>query len=233
VSININLEAHAIRVAPALFQLSDCDLKYQGHSVLNNISLSVFPGEKIAILGKSGVGKSTLLKHLRSLLPESVAWCPQANALVPSLSVYNNIYSGGLDRFNLLSNLANLVYPNKKAKLEIETLVTPLNIAELLWKSVDQLSGGQKKRVTIARALYQKRNILLADEPVSSLDGSQGIDILQALAAQHETMIVALHDVAQARLVCDRIIGLAEHSIIFDCPSTDLDDNIIEKLYKK
>ncbi len=216
-----------------LIELVECDLEYQGLRVLNNISLTVSSGEKIAILGKSGVGKSTLLKHLRSLLPKEIAWCPQINGLVPTLSVYNNVYSGGLERFGFAANLLNLIYPNPRAKKEILKLISPLQLEEQLWQSVDQLSGGQKQRVAVARALFQNKKILLADEPVSALDESQGASVLNLLSLGHETMIIALHDVQQAKISCDRVIGLANNAILFDCPSAELDDELLKRLYQK
>ncbi len=112
-------------------------------------------------------------------------------------------------------------------------LISPLQLEEQLWQSVGQLSGGQKQRVAVARALFQNKKILLGDEPVSALDESQGASVLNLLSLGHETMIIALHDVQQAKISCDRVIGLANNAILFDCPSAELDDELLKRLYQK
>ncbi len=214
-----------------LISLKQCHLEYDGLTVLSDINLTICCGERVALIGKSGSGKSTLLKHLREQLSGQVAWCPQILGLVPMLSVYHNIYMGGLERFNTLANLSNLIIPNAKAKIEITALAELLGLSQNLWASVDQLSGGQQQRTAIGRSLFQKKSILLADEPVSALDGFQSQQILSSLIEKHETVVFALHDVELAQQFCDRIIGIDSGCISFDCPSDQLDAKLLSTLY--
>jgi len=216
---------------PELISLENCCLDYDGKIVLRGMSLSIRAGEKIALIGKSGSGKSTLLKHLRTRLGKKTAWCPQVLGLVPMFSVYHNIYMGGLERFNIFRNLSNLLVPNRKAKTEIIKIADSLQLSDLLWTSVDQLSGGQQQRTAIGRALFQRRDTLLADEPVSALDDFQSQHILQSLIQGHDTIVLALHDVAVAQAMCDRIIALDSGRISFDCASDQLDSDRLSQLY--
>ena len=218
-------------VMEKLISLENCSLEYNGTKVLSDVNLTICHGEKIAFIGKSGSGKSTLLKHLRAQLSNQVAWCPQQLGLVPMLSVYHNIYMGGLDRFNTLSNLSNLVIPNAGAKVDVTKVAESLGLKENLWTSVDQLSGGQQQRTAIGRALFQKKPTLLADEPVSALDSFQSQQILSALTERHNTVILALHDVDLAQQFCDRIVGLKDGQVVFDCNVDQLDSQRLSKLY--
>lgn len=211
---------------------SSADENSEYQPVLTDINLSVNVGETIALIGKSGSGKSTLLKHLRSQLNEKVAWCPQALGLVPTLSVYHNIYMGGLARSNTLVNLSNLLIPNKKAKADITIIAEHLDLSEHLWTSIDQLSGGQQQRTAIGRALFQRKQVLLADEPVSALDDFQSRKILTTLSEQHQTLVLALHDVELAQEYCNRVIGLGNGRVQFDCPSDQIDSSLLAQLYQ-
>ncbi|RLA41090.1 MAG: phosphonate ABC transporter ATP-binding protein, partial [Gammaproteobacteria bacterium] len=191
-----------------VFSLANAQLAYEGRVVLNNITLSIAPGERVALVGKSGVGKSTLLAALREQQSNSVAWCPQQHGLVPMLSVYHNIYMGGLHRHNVLYNLLNLIKPLSQPLHEVTKLAEPLQLDKSLFDRVEQLSGGQAQRVAIGRALYQQKNIFLGDEPVSAVDDYQAQQLLKLIVEKHQTLVLALHDVEQALHFCDRIIGL-------------------------
>ena len=195
-------------------------------------SLVIQQGDHIALLGKSGVGKSTLLKFLRNELADNASWCPQQTLLVPQLKVYHNIYSGSLTRHPHWLNLKNLFFPTAKFVQEITELTKPLGIDDLLWQHADELSGGQQQRVAIARSLYQRKPTLLADEPISALDKQQGPLILKKQMAQHSTSITALHDAALAKQLCNRIIGLKDKKILFDLAVDDVTDKELNRLYQ-
>ena len=141
-----------------------------------------------------------------------MAWCPQAGSLVPMLSVFHNIYMGALARHSTLYNLRTLLLPSAAEKHAVGELAQTLGLEDKLFTSVDRLSGGQAQRVALGRALYTRRPVLLADEPVSSLDEHQGLTLLRHTLAQHTTAVVALHDRSLALACCQRIIGLIRKS---------------------
>ena len=200
--------------------------------MLDNICLSIAPGERVALVGKSGVGKSTLLAALREQQSNSVAWCPQQHGLVPMLSVYHNIYMGGLHRHNTLYNLLNLIKPLSRPLRKVAALVEQLQLSESLHARVEQLSGGQAQRVAIGRALYQQQAVFLGDEPVSAVDDYQAQQLLTLILEKHETLVLALHDVEQALRFCDRIIGLKEGAIVLDAPCSTLKPSDLVELYR-
>ena len=214
-----------------VFSLVNAQLVYEGRVVLNNVSLSIARGERVALVGKSGVGKSTLLAALREQCPKGVAWCPQQHGLVPMLSVFHNIYMGGLHRHNSFYNLFNLIRPLPQPLYEVAGLAKQLQLDEHLLDRVEQLSGGQSQRVAIGRALYQQQKVFLGDEPVSAVDEHQARQLLALIAEKHETLVLALHDVEQALHFCDRIIGLKESAIVLDAPSSTLRPSDLVGLY--
>jgi len=218
-----------------MFKLSKLDLTYGDKNVLSDISLSIQPGEVVALVGESGCGKSTLMAHLRSLKPKQVAWCPQQNGLVPALSVFHNIYAGTLDTHNTLYNLRTLVWPSVAELNKVAKIADKLALSKQLKISVDQLSGGQQQRVNIARAMIQSRPVFLGDEPVSALDEYQGPSIMRTIIAEHETCVFALHDLDLALSCCRRIIGIGNHNgigrILFDTNAEDIRDQQLAQIY--
>lgn len=201
-----------------MLQFQAARLGFGDQPVLVDIDLRIQPGDRIALLGKSGAGKSTLLAAVRQAQESHCAWCPQAPALVPSLSTYHNIYTGGLQRHNALYNAINLLRPWPERLAEITRLCEPLAIAGLLHGPAGELSGGQQQRVSLARAAWQRRPWLLADEPVSALDEQQAEAALGWLLDRHQGGLIALHHVALAESLCNRVIGLRDGRIQFDKP---------------
>ncbi|MFC0266679.1 ATP-binding cassette domain-containing protein [Kushneria aurantia] len=219
------------RAGEALLQLDGVDLGYGDRVILPGVSLTLHRGERVALLGRSGAGKSTLLAALRERLADSAAWCPQADALVPSLSAYHNIYMGRLHAFSRWQNLVNLVRPRRAAWHDISALAAELGLAGLLLRRVDSLSGGQRQRVMIGRALYQNREVFVGDEPVSSVDPRQASQLLALTEQRHSTSVVALHQRELALQHFQRIIAIADGRIVFDAPVDTLDRSRIDALY--
>lgn len=210
---------------------------YSFENRLFDISLTIKAGEKIALLGPSGGGKTSLLNALHSQCADNIAWCPQASGLVDSLSSYHNIYMGQLDKHNALYNLANLIKPLAKPRLAVSQLAEALDIIDQLWKPVDQLSGGQRQRVGIGRAFFRQQDTFLGDEPVSSLDPVQAQLILKMINQRHSTVVVALHNRKQALENFDRIIGIKAGKLVFDSPAKELINNkyqagLLDSLYE-
>jgi len=217
-----------------LVTLNEASIGYGKQSVLTNIAISVEPGERIALLGRSGAGKSTLLTRLYLSLVaklEKVALVPQDDALVPTMSVYNNIYMGRLDQHNALYNLANLIRPRSHDVGEVGDFAAKVGLDANLWQAVATLSGGQKQRTAIARALYRGGSVVLADEPVSAVDVTQGAQILVALGNRFETVILAMHDIELATDFATRIVGLSSGRITFDGPTGTIARGQIDDLY--
>jgi phosphonate transport system ATP-binding protein len=212
---------------------------YQLDNRLNDITLNINSGEKVALLGPSGGGKTSLLNALHQQCADKVAWCPQEHGLVESLSGYHNMYMGQLDQHNALYNLANLIKPLAEPKQAISELsvLLGLNPQQHLWQPVSQLSGGQRQRIGIGRALFRQQENFLGDEPVSSLDPVQAQQILELIINRHKTVILALHNRQQALSNFDRIIGIKVGRIIFDSPAKELIKNkyqagLLDSLYE-
>ena len=216
---------------PAAITLANAAAAYDGRPVLSGIDLTVRAGERVALMGRSGAGKSTLIGLIHAQAPERVALVPQAAALVRPLSVFHNVYMGRLDRRSTLHNLRTLVRPARADVAAVESILDRVGLADKLWAKAGALSGGQQQRVSVARALYNGRPILVGDEPVSALDRQQGARILTELARGHETLILALHDVALALAHTDRIVVLEAGRIALDAPSAGLDPARLSPFY--
>ena len=217
-----------------LVALSDETIGYGARDVLANVSISIAAGERVALLGRSGAGKSTLLTQLYLRMAASepvVALVPQDEALVPALCVYHNIYMGRLDRHSAFYNLANLVRPRAGDIAGVRSFAAAVGMDEALWQPVGTLSGGQKQRTAIARALYRGGPIVLADEPVSAVDVTQGRQILSALGARFETVVLAMHDVDLAVGFATRLVGLKDGRIVFDRATPHVERGLIHDLY--
>jgi len=242
-----------------VFELKHVSQRFGQFSALTDINLQIYPGERVALVGSSGAGKSTLLQLLNGTLrsTQGEVWAMGRNLsqlnskrlrqiqqqigtiyqqlhLVDNLRVIHNVNAGHLGRWSFLKALTSLIVP-----LETATAVKALSqvgIAEKLYERTDRLSGGQQQRVAIARVLVQNPIVILADEPIASLDpelSREVMDLLRNLAQQtHRTLIVSLHDVDFARSHCDRIIGLRQGKILFDAAPHQVSPDLIADLYR-
>ncbi len=212
---------------------------------LNDLWLTIAPGEMVAVLGPSGSGKTTLFRlcnaairptageltvlgrsvlmlqggELRSLRSQ-VAVVYQGHNLVESMSVLKNILVGRLGRVPLGVAVKSALMPSETDCREVYALLDRLGIPDKLYSRVDQLSGGQKQRVAIARALIQRPRLLLADEPVASVDDETATVILSLLSyARQEwgtTVLVSLHQHQYVERYCDRAIDLRLGNLVGD-----------------
>jgi len=214
-----------------VFLLSQASLNHGKQRVLHDISVSISEGEKVALIGPSGAGKSSLLSLLWEQHPADIALCPQDNALVDILSVYQNIYMGALSRFGTFYNLLNLIRPWPARRREVSAIAAQLGIADKLMTSPDQLSGGQRQRVALGRALYRKQNVFFGDEPVSSLDPAQGDALLGDVLSLHSTAVVAIHSPELALRHFTRIIALQNGRIVGDWPASSVSLEQLSAIY--
>ena len=225
-----------------------------GTHALKGVSFNVKRGEFISILGPSGSGKTTLLRSINGLesietgeiffnkskintnsLPEvqrKTGMIFQEFNLVNNLSSINNVLTGLL---NSSSKFLSMFYLfTKEQKLNALQALDTVGLLEKSYSRVDELSGGQRQRVGIARAIIKKPILLLADEPVASLDPKAALATMQLLKKINKefniTILCNLHQVELASKFSDRVIGLSNGSIVFDDKAKFLNKNI-NKLY--
>ncbi|GIX47864.1 MAG: phosphonates import ATP-binding protein PhnC 1 [Candidatus Tectimicrobiota bacterium] len=220
-----------------------------GFVALRDLHLRIAPGERVALLGPSGAGKTTLLRLLNATLRptagrltiagldsrhlhgkrlrqvrRTIGTIYQQYNLVPRLRVVHNVLAGHLGRWSGWRAALSLLHP-----LQLDTAVAALQhvgLADRLWQRTDQLSGGEQQRVAIARVLVQDPAVILADEPVASLDPglAEGIvRLLVDLAVQRQkTLVVSLHHVPLARAYFPRLLALQQGRLVYDGPPQGL-----------
>ena len=214
-----------------VLELQGETITYSDFTALRDISLQIKPGEKVAIIGPSGAGKTTLLRTLYQIKPDDCAFIHQQHSLVPQLHSFHNIYMGRLDTHSNLYNLRTLIKPTQRDIDDISEITDILGLTDKLWTMVGNLSGGQQQRVGIGRALYRGGKILMADEPVSSLDMKQRREIIKLITGLGHTVISALHFVDLSLEFFDRILGLRYQKVIFDLPSSEVNQSRLDELY--
>lgn len=227
-------------------------------TALDDVSLEVARGEMVVLLGLSGSGKSTLLRHLNALeLPSAgdvtvlgdqvsrlrgrslrrlrsrVGFIFQQFELVPSLTVLENVLTGALA--TIRGPRLGLFGYAKTKKLEALGHLDRVGLLECAYQRADTLSGGQQQRVAIARALMQRPDILLADEPVASLDPESSEQVMRLIreiaAADGLTVVCSLHQVDLAISWADRIVGLRHGAVVLDTPVEGLTKAEVMEIY--
>ncbi|WP_407165876.1 phosphonate ABC transporter ATP-binding protein [Bradyrhizobium sp. ORS 111] len=227
-------------------------------AAVDNASFSIAPGSFVGVIGRSGAGKSTLLrminrlaeptsgrilfegtdvtalrgKALRQWRARSAMIFQQFN-LVGRLDVLTNVLMGRLAEIPSWRSLAQM-WPEQDRALAMSAL-EQFDIAQLAAQRADQLSGGQQQRVAIARALVQEPDVILADEPIASLDPRNTKIVMDALLRINKhfgiTVLCNLHSLDLARTYCDRLIGMAAGRVVFDGQPSTLTDHIARELY--
>lgn len=217
---------------------------------LNDVSFEVDSGEFVIILGVSGSGKSTLLRCMSALTsptageviidgepmkeprPE-VAMIFQQHNIVGDMTAYSNALSGGVNRSGFIESVLQLQDDDEKYRA-LDALDT-VGLLEEAQKKARRMSGGQQQRVGIARALVQQPDVLLADEPVASLDPGSSQEVMEYLRSASEerdlTTFCSLHQVNIARKFGERFIGLRDGDKVFDGYRDELTIDAVDEIY--
>ncbi len=229
-----------------------------GVHALRNVDLEIADGEFVVVVGLSGAGKSTLVRAINGLVPltsghlevngvdvtglsrrqmrnlrADVGMIFQSFNLVNRTTVLNNVLMGRLHRVSTLRTLFGL-YPADDVEIAMRSLER-VEIVEKAYVRASNLSGGQRQRVGIARALAQQPQVILADEPVASLDPPTSHVVMRDLQRINRelgiTTIVNLHFLDLATAYADRIIGLRAGTVVFDGPGSEADATVFETIY--
>ncbi|MBX3085963.1 MAG: phosphonate ABC transporter ATP-binding protein [Anaerolineae bacterium] len=243
-----------------MLQITDVKVVYpNGNEALKSISLTAQKGEIIAIIGRSGAGKSTLLRCINGLqrtaagnvildgeditklndrelhtLRRHIGFVWQEYNLVDRLPVITNVLTG---RLGYNRNMGSLFgYFDRKHREIALRNIERVNLLHRAQQRADSLSGGEKQRISIARAISQQPKLLLADEPVASLDPELAWQVMRDLArvAREDGVLtlINIHQVDLARAFCDRIIGIAQGVVVFDGKPLDLTEHILDEIYR-
>lgn len=235
---------------PPVVRFDDVTRRFGDTVALDGVSLTADAGEVLVLLGLSGSGKSTLLRHVDGLqaptsggvevlgvdvtaargrelraLRRRIGFVFQQFHLVGSLTVLENVCTGALGRLRG-PRLGLPTYP-RAVREEALAQLDRVGLADRAFQRADTLSGGQQQRVAIARAVLQRPEVLLADEPVASLDpesAHQVMELIREVAAEERlTVLCSLHQVDLALSWGDRIVGLRSGRVVLDSPVRELD----------
>ncbi|GAC1362999.1 MAG: phosphonate ABC transporter ATP-binding protein [Ktedonobacteraceae bacterium] len=230
-----------------------------GYEALSDVSFELQKGEFVCIIGRSGAGKSTLLRCINGLisvtrgsvrvqgtdltsltddekllLRRNIGFIFQEFNIVGRLSVLQNVLTGRLGYVNNIQ--AVLGYFGREHREKALECLARVNMLPRATYRADNLSGGEKQRVAIARALAQEPLLLLADEPVASLDPELSWSIMGDLRRVAKELgvstLVNIHDIDTAKHFADRIIGIARGRILYDGHPEQLNDSLLQEIYR-
>jgi len=231
---------------------------YGRRRVLDDVSVSVGAGERVAIIGPSGAGKTTLFRLVAGLakpaegvvatlgqdvsrlsgrrlarLRRQVGFLHQHDNLIPQLRVVHNVLMGRLGYWWLPRAILSLLWPQQQ-HLAAEALAR-VELDDRLWALPDELSGGQQQRVAVARLLVQQPRLVLADEPVSALDLRLGQEIIALLCEMalrdRVTLLVNLHTLDLLQGNFDRVIALRAGRVFWQGAPADISQHLLRELY--
>ena len=241
-------------------EVTNLSKSFKGKPALKSVSCTINEGEMIALVGASGSGKSTLIRHINGLhngdsgsvaifgtalqtdgnfhskirsLRSQIGCIFQQFNLVNRLTVIENVLVGNLSRLSPFRSTFHLF--TKEEKLQALAALERVGILEQAYKRASMLSGGQQQRVAIARCLVQGAKIILADEPIASLDPESSrkvMDLLVELNRQSGiTVVTSLHQIQVVRSYCDRAIALKAGNVRFDGATVELNNEKLEAIY--
>jgi len=245
-----------IMIPTRTIQLDNISKSYGDTHALTSTNLIIHKGERVALIGPSGAGKSTLLSILSGAIQsdtglyslnnenilslstkqraESVGIIRQQFDLVGPLKVVHNVLSGHLGRWGLIKSLLSLIHPF--ALNDAREALARVGIENKLFELTSNLSGGEQQRVALARLFVQHPKVVLADEPVASLDPARADQIIKLLVElTHEgeqTLVASLHSIELAKKYFSRIIGIKDGAICLDKPSVQLSEKDLQLLYR-
>ncbi|MFN7101489.1 MAG: phosphonate ABC transporter ATP-binding protein [Pseudorhizobium sp.] len=240
------------------FELRNVTRRFGERTAVNDVNLEIPQGQMVGIIGRSGAGKSTLLRMINRLTDPSsgsihfgdlevsrlrgtalrgwqrdCAMIFQQFNLVPRLDVLTNVLLGRLNHRSTVMSLLS-VFTREERIMAIAALER-LGIEQTALQRAGTLSGGQQQRVAIARALMQAPKMVLADEPIASLDPLNAKIVMDALRDINEregiTVITNLHTLDTARGYCERIIGMADGHVVFDGTPSELTAEAVQEIY--
>ena len=225
---------------------------------VDNVSLKIEKGQFIGVIGRSGAGKSTMLRLINRLIDPTAgsvtfqgteitalkgkqlrnwrrdcAMIFQQFNLVERLDVLTNVLIGRLAEHDFLSSMA-MRFTDMERAMALQAL-DRLDLVQQALQRAGTLSGGQQQRVAIAKALVQKPKIMLADEPIASLDPANATLVMDSLRQINKedglTVLVNLHTLDTARAYCDRIIAMRNGRVFFDGVAAQLNDDVVRDIY--
>ncbi len=244
----------------SLLEIKDLRVVYpNGLEALKSISLTAERGEIIAVIGRSGAGKSTLLRCINgfqrpssgtilldgediTLLNDAglrrvrcrIGFIWQEYNLVDRLPVITNVLTGRLG-YNQAGTSLLGYFGRAHREVAVRNLER-VGLLDRAYQRADKLSGGEKQRVAIARAISQEPKVVLADEPVASLDPELAVQVMGDLArvAREDQVLtmINIHHVALATAFADRVIGIARGEVVFDGAAGDLTDAVLDRVYR-
>ncbi len=241
------------------FVLHDVSRHWGEVIALETISLSLKPGECVAVVGPSGGGKSTLLNLLggslrtttgqiqidgkdvhtlsRGELRQHRSRCgriEQGNLVLPQLSVHNNVIAGLLPHWPWWRIAWSTLWPTESQA--VQELLKQVGLETRQWERASILSGGQQQRVAVLRALIGKPSVLLADEPTASLDPSTSQSVAELLFSHAKknraTLVWCTHWISLIQSQVDRIIGIQQGKIVIDAPANTVSQEDMQALYQ-
>lgn len=242
-----------------MLEIKNLTVEYGNFRAIDNVSFTIKDGEFVAVIGSSGGGKSSLMKAINLLVkPKSgsikidgeemtelssrklrmkrrkIGFVFQDYNLIDRLSVIENVLTGRLGYKSSLKSLLGIF--SKEEYKNAEKALEKVGLSEKLFVRGDELSDGQKQRVAIAKALVQEPKIILADEPVASLDVNSSKIIMEYFKeinrVQGITVIINIHDVNIALKYADRVIALKKGKIVFDGKGSEITDDVLKRVYE-
>jgi len=234
-------------------EIRNLGFSYREHQVLDGVDITIGDGEMVALLGKNGAGKTTLLRLIPGFLKAGsgdilmdgtpigemklrdrarlMAYIPQITRSAFPYSVRTSILMGCSNSLSLLQS------PGKKEEEKVDQMIDLLNLHDLADRNMDNISGGERQLVLVARALMQDAKLLILDEPTSFLDYSNQLLVLEkvsGLVARGYSCIFSTHNPDQALMHSTRVVAMADGTIVYDDkPEGLMGSDVLSRLYDR